>query len=115
MRLIIAGSRGFADYPAMSAWLVDIQPHVTEVVSGTARGADDLGERWAKIRGIPVKPFPADWAAHGKAAGHIRNRAMAKYADAAVVFWDGQSRGTANMVAEAKAAGIPCFIVRFES
>jgi hypothetical protein len=73
---------------------------ITEIVSGAARGIDSLGERWAEYRPdpIPVKQFPADWDTHGKAAGPIRNRAMADYADALLVVWDGKSRGTKNML-----------------
>ena len=45
-----------------------------------------------------VAYFPADWDKYGKAAGFIRNEQMAQNADALVVFWDGKSRGTKNMI-----------------
>jgi hypothetical protein len=69
-----------------------------EVVSGCARGADQLGERWADERGYPVKRFPADWHKHGKRAGYLRNEEMAGYATHLVAFWDGRSRGTKHMI-----------------
>ncbi len=47
---------------------------------------------------IPVKEMPADWNRYGNSAGPMRNRQMAEYADAAVIIWDGYSRGTRNMV-----------------
>jgi len=75
-------------------------------VSGTARGADQLGERYAKERGYFIQRFPADWNAYGKAAGYIRNRKMAEYADALIAFWDGKSRGTLNMISLAKECGL---------
>ena len=85
---------------------------VTEVVSGTARGVDSLGEQWAKTQNIPIKRFPADWNTHGRAAGHIRNAEMANYAEALVALWDGQSRGTKNMIASAQKKGLKVFVFR---
>lgn len=67
-----------------------------------ARGADSLGEQYAKERGIPVRYFPADWQTLGKSAGYQRNVQMAAYADALVAFWDGQSKGTKHMIDTAR-------------
>lgn len=100
MKVIIAGSRDVKDYALVvrtiesSGW----KDQITEVVSGCATGIDTLGEQWARANNIPVKEMPANWNLHGKSAGPQRNRAMAEYADAAVVIWDGQSRGTRNMI-----------------
>lgn len=71
---------------------------ITEVVSGTARGVDKLGETWAESAGIPVRRFPANWRKFGRAAGGFRNSEMADYADAAVILWDGESSGTLDMI-----------------
>lgn len=102
MRLLIAGSRNLQPLPeeidAAFDGFVFHKGDVTEVVSGGARGADDAGEAWAAINGIPVTQFPANWTRDGKAAGNKRNKAMAKYADQGFVFWDGKSSGSANMV-----------------
>ena len=67
------------------------------MVSGTARGVDSLGEAWAKHNNIPIKQFPADWTKHGKSAGYLRNQIMAEYAEACIVFWDGESKGAKHM------------------
>ncbi|MBX0320285.1 DUF2493 domain-containing protein [Shouchella clausii] len=105
-KVIVAGSRDFNDYMLLKRKLdVVLRNRASEeieIVSGKARGADTLGERYAKERGYAIKEFPADWETHGKAAGHIRNRLMAEYADALVAFWDGKSRGTENMIETAK-------------
>jgi hypothetical protein len=69
-----------------------------EIVCGGARGADSLGEKWGIANGVPIKYFFPKWEEFGKAAGHIRNAEMAEYGDFLVAFWDGQSRGTANMI-----------------
>lgn len=100
-RVIIAGSRGFSDYAllkrTMDTLLSNIKEDIT-VVCGKARGADTLGEQYAKERGYAVAYFPADWDRYGKAAGFIRNEQMAQNADALVAFWDGKSRGTKSMI-----------------
>ncbi|MDM8565094.1 SLOG family protein [Candidatus Halobeggiatoa sp. HSG11] len=119
--LIIAGSRDCnkdIDYTMLVhqlPLLLDINS-VTEIVSGGARGADMLGERWANNNNLPVKRFPADWNTYGKAAGPIRNTAMAKYAaknnGALLVIWDGTSRGTLSMINQANQQGIPVYIIK---
>jgi hypothetical protein len=101
MKLIISGSRGFDDYELLCKKAEQVNENVdeiTEVVCGGAKGADMLGKKWADENSIPVKLMPANWAKHGKAAGPIRNREMAEYADALLVFWDGESPGTKNMI-----------------
>ncbi|MEB5480951.1 DUF2493 domain-containing protein [Shouchella clausii] len=109
-KVIVAGSRDFNDYMLLKrkldAALRNRASEGIEIVSGKARGADTLGEQYAKERGYAIKEFPADWETHGKAAGHIRNRLMAEYADALVAFWDGKSRGTENMIENAKKKGL---------
>ena len=40
--------------------------NITEIVSGKAKGADSLGEKYASLNNIPVKEFPANWNLHGK-------------------------------------------------
>lgn len=112
-RLIVAGSRSIRDYALFSRTLddtlrlwrgdLDLGGEPSEIVSGHAWcGVDRLGERYAKERGIPLKLFPADWKRHGRAAGPIRNREMAEYADALFLLWDGESKGSANMLKEAE-------------
>ena len=110
MKTIIAGSRGIKDYLIVEQAIKESGFKITEVVSGGANGVDKLGVKWAERHGIPVKHFPANWDKHGKAAGPIRNAEMAKYANAAVIVWDGESRGTANMIEEAKTKGLQGFV-----
>ena len=107
MRVIIAGSRGIDDYEFICHKLNDCERPwpITEVVSGTARGVDRLGERWAGSKDIPIKRFPADWDTYGKSAGYRRNADMAKYADVLIAFWDGTSKGTKHMIDLMTAAG----------
>lgn len=111
MKVIIAGSRTITGADVGERQGVFCRLHstkfdVTEVVCGEARGIDTLGKAWAIANGIPVASFPADWKTHRKAAGPIRNKEMAAYADALILIWDGVSRGSANMLASAKAQGL---------
>lgn len=100
-RVIIAGGRDFNNYSGLSQAMDRLLANVSDeiiIVCGKARGADTLGEQYAKERGYKVRYFPADWDTYGKQAGFIRNEEMAKNADALVAFWDGKSRGTKNMI-----------------
>jgi hypothetical protein len=115
MKVIIAGSRTIDDYKLVVQAMKHCGFTVTEVVCGMATGIDKQGEVWARANNLPVKEMPADWNQHGKAAGPIRNREMAKYADAAVVIWDGKSRGSRNMINEMIRQGKPYFVQLTES
>jgi hypothetical protein len=98
MKLIIAGSRTFVDYHVLCATLAPLRPQIAQVITGGARGADQMGHRWAAEHGLPQEVFQADWARFGKGAGPRRNRVMAEAGDRLVAFWDGLSRGTADMI-----------------
>jgi len=115
MKTIIAGGRDLARPRLVEAAMEDCPWQPSEIVSGAARGIDRMGEEWAGEREIPVKQFPADWDTHPKSAGPIRNRQMAKYADALVAIWDGKSRGTKNMIEEAKRKNLEIHIHRVDS
>jgi len=81
------------------------------IISGRAKGADRLGERFAQEHNIPTQLFPADWNTHGRKAGFIRNLKMAKAADILIAFWDGQSRGTQHMIEAMQKLEKPVFLV----
>ena len=112
MRVIVAGSRGITNYQVVKKAIEESGFEVTEVVSGKAAGVDTLGEEWAEENGIPVKEFPAEWQRFGKAAGHLRNGDMAIYGEALVAVMLPDSRGTLNMIKQAKQRGLPGHIVK---
>lgn len=114
MKLIIAGSRtitdGFVFTKGLDAfWALASSVVVSEVVCGMAGGVDEMAFEWATARRIPVKKFHPSWSTFGLAAGPIRNRQMAEYADALLLIWDGKSKGSASMKREAERVGIPVF------
>ena len=100
IRVIVTGSRTFNDYALVTEAVNRLAKdyNITQIVSGCARGADKLGERYAQEKGIPLAKFPADWETLGKRAGFIRNKQMAEYSDVLIAFWDGSSRGTQHMI-----------------
>jgi hypothetical protein len=120
LRLVIAGSRNFDDYDLLESTLNefielnsigDPEPGVT-VISGLAKGADLLGVRYANEKGYKIEEFPANWKL-GRGAGPKRNQEMAKSANACIVFWDGISKGTANMISLAKRQELKLRVVLY--
>lgn len=102
MKVIIAGSRLFIPNHNDVLILDEYKNSITEVVSGCAKGGDAFGESWASWNKIPIKQFPADWDLYGKSAGIIRNNEMALYADGLIAFTLNNSKGTSNMIKQAK-------------
>ena len=116
-RVIIAGSRDMADYEAARKAIGEALGEIgggapVRVVSGHCRGADILGERYAREHGLELAVFPAEWNIYGRRAGFLRNTQMADFASeegsegALIAFWDGQSRGTKMMIGIAEKKGL---------
>ncbi len=112
MKVIIAGSRKITNYKHVHFAVPQspVYDLITEIISGKARGIDHLGEAYAEVHGIPVKPFPADWHYYGRAAGRVRNGEMGRHADFLIAIWDGVSVGTKHMVNYMKEIGKGVFI-----
>lgn len=98
MKTIIAGSRNITDYSIVLQAIIDANFDITAVVSGTARGVDQLGEKFANDSSLQIHKFPAQWDEYGKSAGYIRNKQMAEFSDALIAVWDGKSKGTKHMI-----------------
>jgi hypothetical protein len=141
-RIIIAGSRDFDDYEYLKQRMDEFIMNEIhrlfmerpgedlpklEFVSGNCppnkktgkRGADNLGEIYARQRGYEPTPMPADWDKYGIAAGPIRNGEMAKYASeadykACVIFWDGKSTGSQSMAKWARKFGIEPLMIKYK-
>lgn len=135
IRIIIAGGRDFYKYDYLVRSVFDVlsdlgarnaysglgkfeagAQHKVEFISGTAAGADTLGERLVLEQNWQVYRFPADWNTYGKSAGYIRNEQMAKFAvsdnsyGVLIAFWNGKSRGTKHMIDLAKKHGLEVYI-----
>lgn len=117
-RVIIAGSRNFNDYDLLKSVCdellsLKVNSHEIVIISGTAYGADKLGEQYADEYGFKVERYPADWGTYGKSAGYRRNEEMAKIADALIAFWDGESKGTMHMINLAERYNLQVHIEKY--
>jgi predicted Rossmann fold nucleotide-binding protein DprA/Smf involved in DNA uptake len=115
MKIIIAGTRTFNNYQLLKEkcnHLLSNQTSIT-IISGTAKGADKLGEQYAKEQGHSLLLFPPLWDTQGKQAGIKRNIAMAQEADALIAFWDGKSKGTKHMIQTAREKGLPVRVIYY--
>ena len=98
MKVIIAGSRDITDKKIVEGAIKESGFEITELVCGMARGIDIIGFDWAKLNNIPIKRFYPNWRRFYKAAGKVRNKEMALYADALIAAWDEKSKGTKHMI-----------------
>jgi hypothetical protein len=105
MKILVCGGRDYFDAERIDRVLDTLGPSL--VIHGDARGADALAANWAVKRGVPHKPYPADWHYHGKSAGPIRNRLMLKEGKPQLVVAFPGGAGTADMVGAAMQAGVP--------
>ena len=110
--VLVCGGRDYSDFPMVCVVLDDEHARIPigKIVHGAASGADTLADQWARMRGIEVQPFPADWKTHKRAAGPIRNREMLTTSPALVVAFRGGS-GTADMIKAANKAGVPVKVI----
>lgn len=128
LRIIIAGSREFNDLSKLINSMKDIIHQLSlengslgniRIISGDAIGADKKGEEFAKLFGLDLSVFPADWEKNGRSAGYIRNVEMAKFAiednsyGVLVAFWNGKSKGTKHMIDTAHKYGLKVYVVTF--
>ena len=113
MKVIIAGDRTYTDYSEFLSIMRSYLPTmtITEIVSGGAKGADKMGEQYASEYEVPLKVFPANWEQYGKAAGPIRNKQMADYADALIAFIKPGSKGTLDMVTQAARKPLDLIVI----
>ena len=128
MKVIVAGSRSIIDYNIVYKAIMEAKiEKITEIVSGTAKGVDQMGERWAKENNIPIKKFPANWknleapgavikrgpyGEYNVKAGFDRNKQMAEYAEVLICIIQNNSSGSASMIKLAEEHGLQVFVTR---
>jgi YspA, cpYpsA-related SLOG family len=114
MKVIIAGGRDYENYDVLIDAVKESLFEITTVVSGGANGVDALGKRYAFENKKELDVHEANWKAHGRGAGPARNKKMAENAEALIAIWDGQSKGTKNMIDTATKKGLLVFVKRVE-
>ena len=109
-KVIVCGSREFNDvefiFGKLDILLKNLDRTMIEIVSGCARGPDNIAIKYAEERGYKVWRFPPDWKHFGNAAGIVRNKMMAEFSTHCIAFWDGKSVGTKHMIQEAEKNGL---------
>jgi hypothetical protein len=109
VRVIVCGGRDFKDpdwlLKALNTWESIFGRDRLVIIQGGAPGVDAYAKAWAEAREIACETYPADWDAHGKAAGPIRNQQMLDTKPDFVLAFPG-GKGTADMVARAREAGV---------
>lgn len=104
-KLAIIGSRNFFDYTKLEyiASSICSKLGISTIVSGGAKGADLLGERFADEKKLNKLIFIPDWDKYGKSAGYRRNVDIINNSDIVLAFWDGDSKGTHHSMEIAKS------------
>ena len=118
-RIIIAGGRDFDDYSLLQSKCLPIIERLMAdygviTMSGHAKGADLLGERFAKEHGLKLEVYLADWKAHYRSAGFRRNEQKGDIANGLIAFWDGESHGTKHMIEYAKNKGLDVNVISLQ-
>lgn len=111
--VLVCGSRTWTDTPRIYDVLRTLQWRDGDftVIHGDAPGADRQAGYVARVLGLPVESYPADWKRHGRRAGYIRNKAMLDMNPSSVVaFWHGESPGTKMMLQLTAERGIPLLV-----
>ena len=108
-RELVCGGRAFDDWRAVHRALNEINGSVgvTAVIHGGCSGADRRAGEWAREWGVVEVAVLPDWKARGRAAGPIRNALMLRDGKPDMVLAFPGGRGTADMVAKARKAGVP--------
>ena len=101
MKLAIIGSRGL-HVDNFDKYLPE---NVTEIVSGGAKGIDTDAGNYANANGIKLTVFKPQYRRFRGGATHIRNKEIVNYADEVLAFWDGSSRGTAEVIEYCREIG----------
>jgi YspA, cpYpsA-related SLOG family len=113
MKVLVCGDRNWSDSKKIIDRISSL-PQGTTILTGACRGADRIATEEARALHYEVIEFPADWDAHGRAAGPIRNREMLDQKPDLVIAFHSNlaaSKGTADTVCEAKRRGIPVEVI----
>ena len=94
-KIVVCGSRSITDYDLLKNTLDRLIDKTSDaIISGGAKGVDQLAEKYAKENNISFEVIKADWENLGKSAGMKRNIVMINKADKVIALWNGMSPGT---------------------
>ncbi len=110
IKLAVVGSRGFRDDRLLARTLEAADPIL--VISGGAKGADQMAETWARRKGVETLIFHPDHKKY-RHPYHHRNRLIVEACEELIAFWDGKSTGTKYTIGYARRMGKKVTVVRF--
>lgn len=129
--LIVAGGRDFNNptllRDSIEEFLSELDFNDLEFVLGGAPGADKLAQDLAEEEALPHLVIPAAWYdmtspcvvrenKHGEynaLAGMKRNIKMAERGTHLIAFWDGKSKGTKDMIDQAKKRNLVVKVISY--
>jgi hypothetical protein len=111
MNLAVVGSRTFNNYELLEREILKSNLNIGCIVSGGAKGADKLAERFAKKYNLDTNILLPEWDKYGKSAGYRRNKDIIDACDICIAFWDGQSTGTKHTIDLAQEVKKPLIII----
>jgi len=113
-RVLICGTRNSGDYVELAEVIMNL-PFGSVIIQGMCRGVDVMAKYLGEKYGFDVEDYPADWGKHGRAAGPIRNKQMLDDGKPDIVYAFhpniAESKGTKNMVNQAKKRGIETIVI----
>lgn len=130
MTVAIIGSRNFDNYDLLKSVMSPFIPQIKEIVSGGAKGADELGAMWSRefLNQTPIIIRP-QWndlnhpnaliktdkngQAFDARAGLRRNELIVQQADLVIAFWDETSKGTRHAINFTKKLGKTVKVIKF--
>lgn len=104
INVAIIGSRAFNNFEVAEKCIDNIRSQeikqnvtIENIVSGGAKGADTIAEKYADKHVINKLIFKPDWSI-GRHAGMLRNTEIIANSDAVIAFWDATSKGTLDSI-----------------
>lgn len=114
-KVVICGSRTINDYQEFKQIMLDFlawfDRPIIIVHGGAKLGADAMAAKFALEQKIRWEVYEADWDKHGNSAGYKRNAEMREVADYTLAFWDGESKGTADMIENTNTAVLSAIMI----
>jgi len=107
----VVGSRSFNNYSLLESYLTLLIPF--HLISGGAKGADQLAELFANENNLGKTIHLPDWKTFGKSAGFLRNQLIVLDSDFILAFWDGKSKGTKSTIDLAKRNNVSVEVILF--
>ena len=101
MKLLIVGSRDITEFDLS----VYVTRDVDTIISGGARGIDSIAEKYADAHGLSKIILRPRYDLYGRVAPLKRNEEMVNICDAALIIWNGKSRGTGYTLKYAQRVG----------